>query len=90
MPKGGNGLGDDVRGLLKAVKAAMEFWSHIRCSVSNALGNGYGYEKDGPKVIVRLKLKDVDAEIDAGKKTLRDIDDTISNINGKLEVEVDL
>jgi hypothetical protein len=72
------------------VKSSLDFWAHVRNHVASRIGGEYGYDKDAPKVCARLTLREVDAELDRLKKTMRDVDDSISNINGKLEVEVDL
>jgi hypothetical protein len=71
-------------------KQALEFLVALRNTVAGGMNGGYGYreEERAPKAMTRMPIKDI--AIDASKKAMREMDDKISNINGKLDIEVEI
>jgi len=69
------------------VKAELEFWCRTRNAVAQALTDRYGYNENAPKKMTRLNVKQADANIDALRKTMKTLDNDISDLNGKIEIE---
>jgi hypothetical protein len=82
--------GDTVFGLITLrgeTKSELDFATQLRCRLSN---DHYEYNDKAPKIVRRMSIMEVDALTDKLKNQLREIDDKISNINGRMQVEADV
>jgi hypothetical protein len=69
------------------VKAELEFWCQTRNTVAQSMTHRFGYDEKAPKVLTRITVKQADTNIDSLRKMLKTLDNNISDLNGKIEVE---
>jgi hypothetical protein len=87
--------GDTVYNLILTrgeLKAVADFWGGLRTSVSQAVSghNRFGFNREEPKPKVSLSIKEIDSRVDGIRKSIKAVDDMISDLNGKIQIDADI